>query len=189
MRNIRSNEEYIKNLRHRAYLYAIQAFGNLNRVVDAQKFIDLKRPDWIKVEDYDELYSKSKKTLKLDSDIEKNFLLLGIMKDLMANRPLTKKKPDLISDEDWDTFIQMDNELRVRKQKNEELKSALKEKEGKVTNLLTRVEKQLEIIHVFLNDSSVLDRVEDYSDVFAPGNLENLKKLAKLMTEQMKKQK
>lgn len=180
------NEEYRKKLHNRAYLLALQTFGNLNRIEDAKKFIDLKRADWIKDDDYDKLYSKSKKTLELDSDIEKHAILLGIMKDLMACRPLPKKKPNLISDDDWETFIQMDNEIRVQKQKNEELKSSIKEKEDKAKKLMNTVEKQLEIIHVFLNDPTVLDRIEHYSDVFAPGNLENLKKLAELMTEQIK---
>ena len=179
------DQEFKNRLQNRAYLFAIQSFGDLNRVKDAQKFTEMKRPDWMKTEDYDELYKKSKKTLELDFDIEKSTILLDIIKKLMAYFPLPKKKPDLISDEDWDTFIKMDNELRVQKQKNEELKSLLEQKEENISKLLNKVERQLEIIHVFLNDPSVLDRIEDYNEIFAPGNLKNLQKIAKLIFEQI----
>lgn len=179
------DDESVRKLRNRAYSLAISTFGDLDRLRDAQDFIVLERPAWIKDEDYNELYSKAEKTVKLDADISRNASLLDLFKGLLSYRPLPEKKPNLITEEEWATFVQMDNELRVKKEKNQELEYLTKEKEEKATNFLAKVEKQLEIIHVFLNDPTVVDRVEEYSSSFAQGNLENLKKLAKLMRDKM----
>ncbi len=58
----------------------------------------------------------------------------------------------------------------------ENLDSELKE----VTKLKQRIENQLEIINIVVNEPEKIERIEDYSHSFALGNFENLKKLAEL---------
>ena len=47
-----------------------------------------------------------------------------------------------------------------------------------VSTLKCKIERQLDIIHNVLTDPGSVDRIEDYSNVFSPGNFENLRLLS-----------
>ncbi len=44
------------------------------------------------------------------------------------------------------------------------------------------IEQQLKIVHEVLCDPSAVERIENYSDVFAAGNFRNLKRIAELLS-------
>ncbi|HLK17735.1 MAG TPA: hypothetical protein VKT81_02230 [Bryobacteraceae bacterium] len=46
-----------------------------------------------------------------------------------------------------------------------------------------KVVRQLEVINDFISDPGVLDRIEEYEELFAPGNLANLKTLAAMRSK------
>jgi hypothetical protein len=107
-----------------------------------------------------------------------------------AKEFLSSPKPDWIKDDDYaklqkrakklleieekeiDFEAKLDNLSRDKQKLDEQLKevSAIKQK----------IENQLEIINTVVNKPEKMERIEDYSHSFAPGNFENLKKLAEL---------
>lgn len=171
-----------ERLENRAYHLQLEMFGNLYLEPDAKKFITTSKPDWVRAEDYNRLYERAQKTLDLESQLMQYNTLNSIMKNITASIDIGKKKPDFISTEEWETLVQMDNDVRIKKEKNMEIESQLKKEKEQTQNLKNKVEKQLEIINIFLKDPIVLDRIEDYNQVFSPGNLENLGKIATLLS-------
>ena len=52
-----------------------------------------------------------------------------------------------------------------------------------MSELKQKIEKQLRIVHEFIADPTVVDRIEEYDDIFSPGNFENLKRLSQSLKE------
>lgn len=84
--------------------------------------------------------------------------------------------PETVDKSLWESII------AYRTQKNE-LDDKLFEINNEKTNLKLKIEKiskQLDFINTFLNFPNAIDRIEDYENLFAKGNYENLRKLKEM---------
>ena len=70
--------------------------------------------------------------------------------------------------------MRINDEFRQYKSKEKTLAAD----ELQIPKLKATIERQLDIIHNFFVDPSSVYRIEEYSNVFAPGNFENLKLLS-----------
>jgi hypothetical protein len=159
------------SLERRAYSNEIRKLSYRNNILndidEAQRFICGDKPKWIRDDDYRKLVTMAQKIVELDKLIKKNRNIFEMLEKIIENKSLPNEKPEFLGDKDWISLQKVLTEIRT----------ALYNKQ-QVSELKGKIERQLEIINTFINDPSVLDRVEEYNNVFAPGNFENLKKLA-----------
>jgi len=104
-----------------------------------------------------------------------------------AERFLKDPRPKFLTDADYDRFeafaravTEIASAQAAIKQKELDLllrESTLVDKQTQVDQLAGQVTRQLRIIHESLTDPTALDRIEQYDNAFAPGNLANLRKL------------
>jgi hypothetical protein len=169
-----------EDLRKKAYTLELKSLPDVLNPEVARKFLDSPKPEWMSTPDYEKVSSLAKKAWELNNLIDKYNGLFSILNSIVNLKPVREQKPTIISDADWEILNRMDRELRVLRKENQRRELELNKEKENVMGLKEKVERQLSIIHIFLTDPSVLDRIEEYSNAFAPGNLENLKKLAKL---------
>jgi hypothetical protein len=159
----------------RAYELQLRKLPNVLHIKDAAKFVESERPKWIKDFDYEFLMMKAKGTIDLDVLTQKYHGLLWAFESILIQGPLSPSKPEKVTDEEWQKILKIDSEFRACKQGEKKLA----EDKIRVSTLKTKIERQLEIIHNLLVDPGSIDRIEDYSNVFSPGNFENLRLLSK----------
>jgi len=170
-----------EDLRKKAYALQLKSLPDVINPEIARQFLDSQKPEWMTTHDYEKVSSVAKKVWELNILIDKYNGLFDILNSIVNLIPIRERKPTIITDEDWEILNKMDRELRALWEENQRTELELNKEKENVMGLKEKVERQLNTIHIFLTDPSVLDRIEDYSNVFAPGNLENLKRLAKLI--------
>ncbi len=112
--------------------------------------------------------------------------LIAILQKLLTSRTISDAKPADIEQHVWEDLKRLETDFsRLRDmeytaQSTSLLEAELAAKEATLQASTEKVKRQLQIIHDVLNDPSAIDRVEEYDDAFAKGNLENLKKLLTL---------
>jgi hypothetical protein len=148
---------------------------NILRAANAEAFIKSERPNWIQDADYDLLLEKAKRVIDLDVLTNKYENLVSSLKSIIDQQPLVSKKPGGLTDDEWQCLLRIDTEIRAYRQDSDRIAGDAKA----VADLKAKVEQQLDIIHNVLDDPSSIDRIEEYSNVFAPGNFANLKALSK----------
>ena len=176
-------DEDIEKLKRRAYQLEIKNLPNVFNPVEAKKFLETEKPKWITDSDYNLMESRAKSALELDMLTKKYNILFGLLNSSINQMPLETKKPELLTDEEWKKLVRMDEKIRILREENYKKEKELLGEKEKVTSLKDKIERQLNIIHEVLDDPSIVDRVEEYSNVFAPGNFENLKKSAKKLND------
>lgn len=108
-----------------------------------------------------------------------------------ADAFLKNSKPVWLKEDDYADYKETaEKTVDINKIKEEytEKQDSVKTKEGELSTKIKKVTSQLEIINQAINESDALDRIEDYSNSFAPGNFKNLKEIATL-SKQLKKAK
>jgi hypothetical protein len=137
----------------------------------ADQFLSASKPAFMSDDDYDRLTKLAKAVKKADEGERRYSALIANVRLLLKGATLASNPPPEISPDEWTNLkrIQQDfvqqNELAVLK---------------------ARVLRQLDVINVFMNDPSVIDRIEEYETVFAPGNLSNLRRLAQQLRNSAK---
>jgi len=106
---------------------------------------------------------------------------------------MEESKPEWLKDEDYARFRQsaeMTLEVAHSKEDCRKKEALLEEQQARVSAMsqelsekLARINSQLEILNEVLTDPTVLDRIEDYNNAFAPGNFENLRRIAQLIKQ------
>lgn len=167
------NKEYIARKKYDSVWLGIK---ELNKEITASMPKGIIPSYW---SDYIDYLKKQYYTLILQ-EIYSNFTL--------AEEFIKSEKSPWLHDDDYRKILSQAKkiiETDKLKSKYEKLSedankkiSELEREKIKVIELKNKIEHQLTIIHEFLTDSTVLDRTEEYSNVFAPGNFENLKRLA-----------
>lgn len=104
---------------------------------------------------------------------------------------ISSGKPDWIKETDYNIILQYlerSFELNTLINQNKDKSEALDEDRKKlllesyqVNELREKITYQLEVLDAFLSDPTVLERIEEYNNVFAKGNFENLLKVASLL--------
>lgn len=170
----------VSKLRERSYNLAIRELPRIFDKSMAKHFLAEKKPEWIKDEDYKALRQEAEIIMKADT-------LSLLLWNIVSQKSLPKTKPENITEKEWDQV----GRISVRfKEMEEENKKARNEQETtrhektEVEKLRGKIENQLNIIHNILSDPKSIDRIEDYSDIFAPGNFDNLRKISLLLSKQ-----
>lgn len=174
------SEDQFNKLKKRAYLISINKLPRLVNKVTAQRFMESGKPEWIKDDDYNAIREEAEAFIKADA-------LSLILWDIIYNKALPVTKPAIFTEEEWIQVISISQRFKKMDEDHqasmEEQKIARAEKE-ETEKLKEKIEKQLGVINDILIDPASIDRIEDYSNVFAPGNFDNLKKISQLLLKQ-----
>ncbi|MBI4849633.1 MAG: hypothetical protein HY808_13870 [Nitrospirae bacterium] len=168
----------INKLKKQAYDLEFKKLPNVFDPREAKIFLDNGRPKWITDDDYELMESRASMSIELDSLKQKYIYLFTTLKNIINQRSLESKKPDVISEEEWNKLVEIEKDIRILSEENRKKDIELSAEKNNVQSLKEKIERQLNIIHEFLNDPSVINRIEEYNNVFAPGNFENLQRLA-----------
>lgn len=168
------SQEKTDALEKRAYDLQLKCLPNVMEAKSAVDFLSSERPPWIKESDYESLVLKAKKTVNLDTLTQKYDKLLHIVKSILTQASFDRDKPKVLTEDEWQDLLRISDEFGEYKSRVKTLASD----EIQVSTLKVKIERQLDIIHNLLIDPSSVARIEDYSNVFAPGNFENLKLLS-----------
>lgn len=140
--------------------------------------------EWFRLKRFEE------KVAELASDTEKTRALMQLLDGLLLDRKIIgTDKPDLLTDREWEKLKKFEEQMEIvsdvecRAKEIQVESSRIAAEKDEVCFLKERVERQLNIIHDLLSDPSRIDRIESYDDTFAPGNLENLRRVAKVLDE------
>lgn len=147
-------------LKKHAYKYELNKFSNIVDYDDAKGFLASEKPSWIEEYDYSTIKRRAERIIEI-KEFNKKFIDL---KEQEENKNNELKR-------EYETKL---NNLLIDKTK-------LNEESKQVTKLKHKIENQLEIINAVINEPKKLERIEDYSNLFAVGNFENLKKLVELV--------
>jgi hypothetical protein len=146
----------------------------------AAQFLREAKPPFMSEEEYERL-TKTAQTIKSITEDERHVsALLGQVKSLLMGRPLPSDAPTGILQDEWSDLKKTEQEIVTARRQNEQRQGELSALESETSTLKATVLRQLQIINTFISDPGVLDRIEEYEGVFAPGNLASLKELAAL---------
>lgn len=171
--------EQIHELKKRSYNLEISKILRLFDKSRAQQFLESKKPEWITDDDYNALRKESEALIRADT-------LLCLLWNIVYRAALPETKPDMLTEKEWNDMLKIAQSF---KQMEEDHKTSIKELQNACTvkteaeKLREKIEKQLTIIHNVLNDPKSIDRIEEYSNVFAPGNFDNLRKISLLLSQ------
>jgi hypothetical protein len=118
---------------------------------------------------------------RADEDERRYSALIRQVTYLLNGTGLSSNAPSEMSAEDWTNLKRIDQEIVFTGDRNSRKQAELEQQERETMALKWQVLRQLEVINIFINDPGVIDRIEEYEAVFAPGNLVNLKRLAQLL--------
>lgn len=176
--------EYINHLKKQYYTLILrEIYSQLNK--SPLRAIEIYNLDFLE---------NNEKSLILDAayKIEVKNLANNITES-NASEFISADKPAWLSNDDYRAIlnqskklIEVDELKKTYQQLLEDVRRKGDELEGEEKNikeLKQKIERQLKIIHEFIGDSTVIDRIEEYDNVFAPGNFDNLKKLAQSLKE------
>lgn len=153
------DETTANKLKREAYKNQFDDFNSVITYTEAENILSISKPEWLEKTDWEILRKRAEKIVEIDEN--EQTVAERMEREIKINSELREKyEVDLKS-------LSMDKE-RISKE--------LKE----IAELKQNIENQLKIIDVVITAPEKIDYIEDYSHTFAPGNFENLKKLAKL---------
>jgi hypothetical protein len=174
------NEEQQEKLKKLAYRIQLIEINNINSPSSAARFIEHGKPEWIENSDWEELEEKSKSYISLKVLTDKYDALLCVLQNIAKKLPIGDK-PKIIDDEEWESFIKLENvisKVALKITKDQEILDS----EKKDTNELKyKILKQLSIIDNILVEPESINKIEGYDNPFSTGNFENLKTISDLM--------
>lgn len=151
---------------------------NLLNFKEANEFLEKETENRDKYRYYSALKNIAEQTIKLENQVKDYDSLIETTSNIVKGNKIPSNKPKNIDNSIWYDLERIYSSIQYI-QNNEE---RFKEIEEGAKPLFEKAEKQLEIIHLALTDPSALNRIEEYSNVFAPGNFENLKKVVEVHT-------
>lgn len=146
----------------------------------AEQFLGRPRPKWMAEKDYENLRDVAKRYQELVADKAQYGGLMNAAKNLLDGIELSSNPPSVVSAEEWAKVKVIEEKVRVSAKNNSRLAAELEKDRSDLEKLKSKVLRQLEVLDRFLQDPEAVDRIEPYEDVFAPGNLVNLKRIAGL---------
>ncbi|MCM3638887.1 hypothetical protein M3152_14385 [Sporosarcina luteola] len=152
---------------------------NLYEKENAQRFIEEASERNYGAYYFSVLTKIARLTVELDNKILKyNYLNKTLQQIIYSyNEPIIK--PDFVDFDEFEKLMKLDTEIAEYKSKRKEVEDAKEE----VIPLKRKIEKQLSIIDIVLNNPKEIEKIEDYSSEFSPGNFKNLKELAVKISE------
>lgn len=173
----------IKSLISKAYISTqILKVDNYTSDTEILELLKEKKPQIVSEPNWEKYQSFLLKLEKVRRQTVENKILQEQLKMLIYGEELNEK-PDELSIEKWNKIKEIETEIFIKSEKTGEKLSEIKQIRSKTIPLMTKLEKQLEIINEVLTDPTAIDRIEDYENPFSIGNFENLKLIAKFMTK------
>lgn len=169
------NRNRLKDIAYHMQLLQILPVHDIKK---AEEFLNNKDTDWIADKDYSILKKQAEHTLEVNELLNRNAIIQNSLKTILDRNPLSNSIINQLPETDKEKLKQLSSgiveaEKEIKKKENE-----LNELAVHTESIKSKIEKQLNIIHEFIEDPTVLERLEDYSNAFAPGNFKNLLKLA-----------
>lgn len=161
-------------LRRLAYRRRMESIPDVTAPWGAEQFLSSGKEGFMNQEDYERL-AKMAQTTKGQ---QRCSVLLDLITSVLAGLKLPSTAPLDISPEEWTEFRKIERDLVTVPLENQRRQAELTRLHVETSALKARILRQLDVVCAFLDDPSVLDRIEDYENIFAPGNLANLKKLS-----------
>jgi hypothetical protein len=179
----KSDYEFVKEIS-----YKLQKNTTYNlpfALIDARKFINVNKEEWVKDNDYKELKDHAQEVIALHAEKERTTSINSLLNQIRFRQPFPTEKPNEINDEEWNELRKLEKDLvellaenKEVISKNEKVLAIIEQKEKSIPELIDKINFQLSVINEFLSDHTVLDRIEDYNNKFSPGNFHNLKQIA-----------
>ncbi len=151
----------------------------------AKEFLNTDRADWIDDRDYEAIVDQANEIIDLSNKQKKHKTIKNCVKEVVCQHRLSEEKPMDLDEDEWNEIKNLEKNtvfLLEKNQevltKNEDILKEIRNKEESIPNLKKKIESQLRIINELLTDPTTIDRVEEYDDTFAIGNLKNLKQIA-----------
>ncbi|WP_347350949.1 hypothetical protein [Acetoanaerobium noterae] len=135
------------------------------------------------------------KIVNINFNIKKYEILVKYINEILKNIKLDIDKPSEITELEWTELnnlsksIQQNNEYKndinqkyeditTEYAKIDKIKITLRNEEKYVEKIKCKIIKQLDILNEMINGNvNIIERVEDYEDIFSKGNFQNLLKL------------
>ena len=144
----------------------------------ATQFLADGKPAFMTDNDFDRFEGLAKAVLEANNDKRRNSAFLAEIRHLLAGDGLGSVMPPEVDPDGWARLKKMEDEIVTARNKNEQKCAELIKQENETATLKAKLLRQLDLINTFINDPAVVDRIEEYDGVFAPGNLVNLRRLA-----------
>ena len=146
----------------------------------AQQFLDQPRPKWMAEKDYENLRDLAARYKEFIANKDQYRSLVISAHDFVADVEVGPNQPSAGGAEAWAKVKAILENVRARARENSLLAAKLETDRSDLDKLKTRVLRQLEVLDRFLQDPDIVDRIEPYEEVFAPGNLANLREIGGL---------
>jgi hypothetical protein len=172
-----------ESLRQFAYQHEMRSVPDVSTATGAEQFLSGIKPDFMSERDYLRLTDIAKTTKQVAEDKRQYVALLAQLKSLIAGSSLAETA-DGVPTAEWANLRRIEGAVVTAAAENQVRAADLSQEEAATAKLKTKVLKQLAVINTVLGDSGVLDRIEDYEELFAPGNLSNLRRLVALRSAQ-----
>ena len=184
------DDEHREKLRQQAI--SIIKYKEMSRLLDTilrQKSINDVKPDCLENWEWEQL-TRLEKSVQESLDQNARYKEANRLLDsVVQQNPIGETKPDKINDSQWVQLKRLEKSAEQLKdvesmgKRNSEESSKVAAEVQRVSALRDKIERQLRIIQEILSDPTTIDRIEKYDDSFAPGNLENLRKVAMLLSD------
>jgi len=173
----------IKNVINKAYITTlILKVDDYTNDAEIAELLKQKKPQIISERNWEKYQSFLLKLEKLRKQTVENKILQEQLR-LLIYREELNEKPDEMSIEKWNKIKEIETEIFIKSENIRDELSEIKQIRSTTIPLMTKLEKQLNIINEVLTDPTAIDRIEDYENPFSIGNFENLKQIAKLKNE------
>lgn len=151
----------------------------------AEDFLAKKSPDWVEDSDLNKIIKIAENILVLEKNRSKSSTMLDQLERVARYIPLGNAKPDNIDDEIWQRLQALESEIVKAKRLIDITSRRNGISSKRISDIKDKLTRQLRTINDVLSDPTVVSRIEDYNNMFAPGNFENLKKVAYLLSSRV----
>ena len=172
------SEEQQRAIKRFAYQRQMADLPDVTTSFGSEQFLKEPRPKWIADEDYARRRDAAQRCQELVADKKQYGGLMKAVQNLLSGIGLSSDPPPVVGAEEWAKVKDIEEKVRVSAQKNSQHAAKLEEDRSDLESLKSKVLRQLDVLDRFLRDPDTVDRIEPYENLFASGNLANLKKIA-----------
>ena len=108
--------------------------------------------------------------------------MLNQLAKITSYVPVGDIKPEILDDDDWQKLQLLERDIVKAKREIDVMLRRNTINSKRISDIKNKLTLQLRIINEVLNDPTAVGRIENYNNVFATGNFENLKKVASLLS-------
>jgi hypothetical protein len=174
------DERQRRAMKEFAYCRQMARLPDVTTPHGAEEFLERPRPKWMAEKDYENLRDSAARCKEFIANRDQYRSLVVSAHDFVADVEVGPNQPSVGGAEAWAKVKAILENVRARARENSLLAAELETDRSDLDRLKTRVLRQLEVLDRFLQDPDIVDRIEPYEEVFAPGNLANLREIGGL---------